>query len=64
MGALLRSSLTCLLVLLTTINLAAQELAPALAERFSQGVADLKGGHLDAAEAAFRDVLRSGGERQ
>jgi Tfp pilus assembly protein PilF len=39
----------------------AQELAPALAERFSVGVDALKSGNLDAAETAFRDVLRGGG---
>src|SRR6476469_5887735 len=41
----------------------AQELAPALADRFSTGVDALKAGNLDAAEAAFRDVLKAGGER-
>jgi Tfp pilus assembly protein PilF len=41
----------------------AQDLAPALAERFSVGVDALKAGNLDAAEAAFRDVLKAGGER-
>src|SRR5215475_2586836 len=37
------------------------ELSPALAERFSEGVTALKAGALDQAEAAFRDVLRGGG---
>jgi tetratricopeptide (TPR) repeat protein len=57
----------CLVVVWLTISAAsaaaAQELTHALADRFSQGVAALKAGRLDAAEAAFRDVLRAGGER-
>jgi tetratricopeptide (TPR) repeat protein len=73
MGALFCSFGTGILVLLTTITVAAQDpapqpvsmedLPPALAASFSQGVADLKAGRLDAAEIAFRNVLRSGGER-
>jgi Tfp pilus assembly protein PilF len=63
MNALFRSYATGLLILLTTITVAAQDLPPALADRFSQGVADLKAGQLDAAEGAFRDVLRAGGDR-
>jgi predicted Zn-dependent protease len=63
MGALLRSSVACLVILLTTLTAGAQDLQPALAERFSQGVTDLKAGKLDSAEAAFREVLRSGGDR-
>jgi Tfp pilus assembly protein PilF len=63
MGAVFRSSATCVLVLLTLIALDAQHLPPVLADRFSEGVADLKAGQLDAAERAFRDVLRAGGER-
>jgi tetratricopeptide (TPR) repeat protein len=62
MGALLRSSVACLAVLLTAITVCAQDLPPTLAARFSQGVADLKAGQLNTAEAAFRDVLRSGGD--
>jgi tetratricopeptide (TPR) repeat protein len=58
-----RFPVTCLIVLLTARAAAAQDLSPALAERFSQGTAALKAGSLDAAEAAFRDVLGSGGER-
>jgi tetratricopeptide (TPR) repeat protein len=54
---------TCLVILLTTLTAGAQDLPPALAERFSEGVADLKAGHLEAAEAAFRAVLGSGGDR-
>jgi predicted Zn-dependent protease len=42
---------------------AAQDLPPSLADRFSAGVDALKAGNLDAAEAAFRDVLKAGGER-
>ena len=42
---------------------AAQDLPPSLADRFSTGVDALKAGNLDAAEAAFRDVLKAGGER-
>lgn len=40
----------------------AQELPPALAARFTEGVTALAGGRLDAAEAAFRAVLASGGD--
>ena len=42
---------------------APQDLPPALAARFSEGVADLAAGRLDQAEAAFRAVLSSGGDR-
>ena len=37
---------------------ASQDLPPALATRFSEGVAALSAGQLDAAEAAFRAVIR------
>ena len=50
-------------LLLVAPTLSAQDLAPALAARFSEGVAALKAGQLDAAEAAFRDVLAAGGNR-
>ena len=40
-----------------------QDLPPALATRFSEGVAALSAGQLDAAEAAFRAVIRDGGDR-
>jgi tetratricopeptide (TPR) repeat protein len=50
-------------MLLPVIGADAQDLPPALAARFSQGVAELKAGQLDAAEATFRDVLLAGGER-
>jgi tetratricopeptide (TPR) repeat protein len=42
---------------------APQDLLPALATRFSEGVAALTAGQLDAAEAAFRSVIRDGGDR-
>ena len=58
-----QSLVACLVILLTTIAIGAQDLPPALAGRFTQGVADLKAGRLDTAEAAFREVLRAGGER-
>ena len=53
--------LTCLLAAARAAS--AQDLPPALAERFSIGVEALKADNLDAAEAAFRDVLKAGGER-
>jgi predicted Zn-dependent protease len=40
-----------------------QDLSPALAARFSQGVADLAAGRLDGAEAAFRALVAAGGDR-
>jgi tetratricopeptide (TPR) repeat protein len=42
---------------------AAEQLPAPLAARFTQGVADLGADRLDAAEAAFRDVIRAGGDR-
>ncbi len=42
---------------------AAQDLPPALAERFAEGITALKAGHTPAAEAIFRDVLQRGGDR-
>lgn len=42
---------------------APQELAPALATRFSEGVVALSAGQLDSAEAAFRAVIQDGGDR-
>lgn len=42
---------------------AAQDLGPALADRFRQGVSALEAGNLEAAEAAFRAVLQQGGHR-
>jgi tetratricopeptide (TPR) repeat protein len=40
-----------------------QDLPAPLAERFNQGVTALSAGHLDSAEAAFRAVIREGGDR-
>ena len=59
------SRLICasLAVLLAAPGLLAQTLAPALATRFSEGVEALKAGHLERAEAAFKDVLSKGGTR-
>jgi tetratricopeptide (TPR) repeat protein len=42
---------------------AAQDIPPALAKRFAEGITALKAGHAPEAEAIFRDVLRRGGER-
>jgi predicted Zn-dependent protease len=42
---------------------APQDLPPALATRFSEGVAALSAGQLDSAESAFRAVIRDGGDR-
>ena len=68
MGVLARSSLRRLAYLLFLFlacgtTLRAQDLPPALAERFSQAVAALKAGDLDAAERGLRGVLASGGDR-
>jgi protein O-GlcNAc transferase len=59
----LKACAIALVLLLTSTTTGAQELPPALAERFSQGVAALKANDLDNAEGAFRDVLRAGGGR-
>jgi tetratricopeptide (TPR) repeat protein len=61
----MRQLLALSIVFLLTLSPPAftQELAPALAERFSIGVDALKAGNLDAAETAFREILRAGGER-
>jgi Flp pilus assembly protein TadD len=42
---------------------AQQDLPPALASRFTEGVAALKAGQLASAEEAFRSVIRAGGDR-
>jgi tetratricopeptide (TPR) repeat protein len=64
MLTLVRSSLACVLMLtMTGVPASAQDLNPALAKRFSDGVTALKGGKLDEAEAAFRAVLKDGGDR-
>ena len=46
-----------------SVRQAPQDLPPALATRFSEGVTALSAGQLDAAEAAFRAVIRDGGDR-
>jgi tetratricopeptide (TPR) repeat protein len=53
--------LSALLTLAETVH--AQPLAAGLAERFAAGVAALEAGRLDEADAAFRAVLRDGGDR-
>jgi tetratricopeptide (TPR) repeat protein len=63
MGMSSRLASLVLVLLLAASDLPAQSLAPALAARFSEGVAALKAGQLDRAEAAFRDVLARGGDR-
>ena len=63
MGSLSRLASLTLVLLLASIGLSAQSLAPALTARFSEGVEALKAGQLDLAEAAFRDVLARGGDR-
>jgi tetratricopeptide (TPR) repeat protein len=55
--------LAFVLLLLGSAVAPAQELPPALASRFSEGVAALKAGDGAGAERAFRDVLRQGGAR-
>ncbi len=52
-----------LLVVSSSSLAARQDLAPALADRFSSGVAAIKAGRLDEAERAFREVLSQGGNR-
>jgi tetratricopeptide (TPR) repeat protein len=68
MGVLAREPLPRLaflvfLFLACGTHLRAQDLPPALAERFSQAVAALKAGDLDAAEKALREVVAGGGDR-
>jgi tetratricopeptide (TPR) repeat protein len=63
MGTLDHCRIAALIVLLFGGAAAAQDLAPAQAARFSEGVAALKSGDRAAAEQAFRDVLRAGGNR-
>jgi tetratricopeptide (TPR) repeat protein len=55
--------LAFVLLLLGSAVTPAQDLPPALASRFSEGVAALKAGDGTDAERAFRDVLRQGGAR-
>ena len=63
MTALRASAALLVLLFLGSTATAAQDLAPQLAERFAQGVDALKAHDLDRAEAAFRDVLKGGGNR-
>ena len=55
--------LGCLLAIAAGARAQGAELPPALASRFTTGVNALQAGSLDDAEAAFRGVLRDGGER-
>jgi predicted Zn-dependent protease len=64
LGATLsRLALALALLVLAPAWAAPQDLSPALATRFSEGVADLAAGRLDAAETAFRAVISGGGDR-
>lgn len=56
-------ALGCLLAVAAGARAQSADLPPALASRFTAGVAALQSGSLDEAEAAFRGVLRDGGER-
>ena len=55
--------LGCLLAMAAGVRAQGADLPPALASRFTTGVNALQAGSLDDAEAAFRGVLRDGGER-
>jgi tetratricopeptide (TPR) repeat protein len=59
---LLRLALALVLLAPTPAG-ASQDLPPELAARFSGAVSDLTAGRLDAAEAAFRAIITSGGDR-
>ena len=63
MRALLRSTWAAVFLLSMPIGAGAQDLSPALAKRFTEGVAALTAGQLDSAEAAFRAVIQGGGDR-
>ncbi len=63
MRFLARAAAGLLVALISCPRALAQEIPPALAARFAEGVAALKGANLDDAEAAFRDVLQKGGDR-
>jgi predicted Zn-dependent protease len=58
-----RLALALALLVLAPAWAVSQNLPPALAARFSEGVADLAAGRLDAAETAFRAVITGGGDR-
>ena len=59
----LRSAWAAVLLLSMPIGAHAQDLSPVLAKQFTEGVAALSAGQLDTAEAAFRAVIRDGGDR-
>ena len=59
----LRRALAIGLLVPALAGAAPQDLSPELAARFTAGVAALSAGQLDAAEAAFRAILRDGGDR-
>jgi tetratricopeptide (TPR) repeat protein len=60
---LFRWALALALLALAPVGAAAQDLSSTQAARFSEGVAALTGGRLDAAESAFRAVILDGGDR-
>ena len=62
-STLSRLTLALALLVLAPAWAAPQDLPSALAARFSEGVADLTAGRLDAAEASFRAVITGGGNR-
>src|SRR4029453_2545913 len=55
--------LGCMLAMAAGARAQGVDLPPALPSHFTAGVAALQGGSLDVAEAAFRAVLREGGDR-
>jgi predicted Zn-dependent protease len=60
---LTRLGLLTVVLALAPASARAQDLPPALAERFAEGVDALKAGDLDTAERALRDVVARGGSR-
>lgn len=59
-----RRAVAALVLLVPTLAWGApQDLPAALVPRFAEGVAALSSGRLDVAEAAFRAVIRGGGDR-
>jgi tetratricopeptide (TPR) repeat protein len=58
-----RAAVPLLLFLTLTTSVLAQPLPDALAARFREAAAALEAGRLDAAETAFRGLLRDGGDR-
>jgi Tfp pilus assembly protein PilF len=61
--ALFLLALALVLVALAPAGTAAQDLSPALAARFNEGVAALSAGQLEQAESAFRAVIAADGDR-